>query len=981
MIIDHVVRWFSPMWRGRRVLAGMVAAATVATGVIVGWDHAGDRAPQVRLRSGIAWVASDETGQLTLLDGASAAVAGQVQVGQPGTDLDAVQQGTTGYALNRAVGSVVRVDGATLELSRPLAPVARPGAQLSVFATPHALYTLDSARGLLVKADPETMESRGEPHQLTAGTSVDEAVMDADGHLWALDQRSGELVWFSDGTRHSRPQAHTPGKSKLTTTANGPAVVDLARGTVELLDPKTGAVQESVTVPLRPDDTVAVSGSSQEGRLLIAVGSRGQFLSCSFDADACTAPVEVSQGPADLGEPVEADGHVVVPDHATGRIWVIDLASGRVVAERRLFEAPVRFELLARDGVVFYNDPGGEQAGVIDPDGRIRPITKYQPGQRTQPTSSGAATSGPGAAAPVSGAPVSGAPPATGPRGGTPGDSRPGTPSAPALSITISPRDRGLVGDEFQFTVTARGTVLFDTQWTFGDGAGAKGTRVRHKYDRAGTYTVAVAARARHGQAVNASAQVVVDALDAPPRIVRIAVEPETPRVGEQVRFSAELAGMRPQITAWSVTGEAGTEATSNEPVFQHVFTKPGTYTATHTVTAGATTVQSSKQFTVTPETREVRCGDVIRADVVLTKDLNCTGDVGLKIAASDVVLDLGGHKIATDNAQAPRKGIVLAGSEPIRNITIRNGSITQFRTGIEIIDVADVTIANATVAGATVPLDEEVFGIYGEKARNVQLRSTTLRAYNPFLFDNGSSVAFVGSSVVGDDGWGGAYCRNGTSCLFSEGSDIQTRYLNCGGSERDSSTFRIDSSEVVLVEFFGAACAETVVTNSLIKGLINVDGDKNFVSRNVMDNNPTMVVRGEFVVADNVFSGAQTQGLNIEDGYRIGIKGEVVRNTITGSRGYGLHVQQHMPDEPVGSLIISQNKFISNGLDPEHPVYGRDGLRIEELIPGTHVEVSDNYAENNGEYGMIAPPGTVTIDLRNSETGNPKGCLNITCD
>ncbi|MBP2327078.1 PKD repeat protein [Kibdelosporangium banguiense] len=962
-ISGHVARWAGPIWQGRRVVAGVVAVATVATGIVVGWDHAGDRAPQVRLHPGTAWVASDEVGQLTLLDGASGEVAAQVQVGQPGTDLYATQQGAAGYVLNRAAGSVIRVDGATLGLSRPLAPAAGAGAQLSVFPTPHALYILDTARGLLMKADPETLESRGDPHQLTAGASVDGAVMDADGHLWALDQQSGELVWFSDGTRQARPQAHTPGRSKLTQTAGGPALLDSARGAVEFLDPKTGLVQQSAAIQLQPDDTVAVSGSADERRLLVAVGARGQFVSCSSGNNACAAPVELSQGPADLGEPVEANGHAVVPDYATGRIWIVDLAAGRVVAERRLFDRSVRFELLVRDGVVFYNDPRGEQAGVIDLDGRIRPITKYRPGQPTQTPPSAAVSTGPGSASQVA------APPPTGPR--------PVTQPAPEVSIAISPRNRGLVGEEFGFMVTAKGARrLSSAQWTFGDGTGATGFVPRHKYDRAGTYSVAVAARSREGQAVNATAQVVVDSPDSPPTIVRINVEPETPRVGEQVRFSAELAGGRLQGSAWTVTGEAGTEATSNEAVLQHVFTKPGTYTATHTVTSGSATVQQSKQFTVTPETPEVRCGDVIRADTVLTKDLNCTGDVGLKIAAGDVVLDLGGHKIATDNPQAPRKGIVLA--ETIRNVTIRNGTVTQFRTGVEMIDVSDVTLANVTVSGSPAPRDKEFFGVLAEKARNVRMRSVTLNGFSPFYFERESSVVFTGSSIVGDDAQGSSYCAHST-CAFQAETDIRVRYLMCSFNPGASSVMSIESSVVVLVEYFGGGCNETSVSNNLVKGLINVDGDRNVVTRNKMEKNPTMIVRGEFVVSYNEFAGAETQGLSLDDGWG-SIKGEVIGNSFTGSRGHGMRVVQDVPNAPVGPLKISDNKFISNGLDPEYPEYGRDGLRIEDLVAGSHVEVSNNHAENNAEYGMIAPPGVVTIDVGNTAKGNPKGCAGIVC-
>jgi hypothetical protein len=54
---------------------------------------------------------------------------------------------------------------------------------------------------------------------------------------------------------------------------------------------------------------------------------------------------------------------------------------------------PRPFELLARDGLVYFNDPDSEHAGVIDRDGRLRRMLKYQPGgtgQGREHASSGA---------------------------------------------------------------------------------------------------------------------------------------------------------------------------------------------------------------------------------------------------------------------------------------------------------------------------------------------------------------------------------------------------------------------------------------------------------------------------------------------------------------------------------------------------------------------------------------------------------------
>jgi PKD repeat protein len=944
--------------RQLRVGAGIAAAVTMVAGIVVSWNQVRDVAPRVRLHAGAAWVASEQTGQLTLLDGASAEVAAQVLVGRPGNDLYAAQQGTTGYAINRVQGAVVRIDGATLETSRQQSPVAEADGQLTVFPTPHALYTLDAVRGLLAKADPETLQSQGDPQPLTAGAAVDGAVMDPDGHLWTLDQHSGDLVWLADGTRHSRPQAHTPGRSRLTLTDRRPALLDAARGTMELLDPDTGVVQQSVPVGLRPEDTVAVSGSPDERRLLISLGSRGQLLSCTFGAGSCAAPVALSSASADLGQAVEADNHAVVPDYATGRVWIVDLAGPRVVAERRLFDRPVRFDLLARDGVVFYNDPGSERAGVIELDGRVRPITKYRLGQGSSTVSPTQANVGPADTTPV--APPSG--------------TQPDPQSGAAVSIGISPRERGLVGEEFHFAVIAKSAAgITGAQWTFGDGAGATGTAARHRYDRPGTYPVSVAARFRQGQVAHASAQVVVDTPETLPRITRINVEPGAPRVGEQVRFSAELAGTSPQGMVWTVTGEQGTETTSSASQFQHAFTRPGAYTVTLAVTVGANTVRQSTQFTVTPESREVRCGDVITADAVVTKDLVCPGGVGLTIAASNVVLDLGGHTIRADGPAAARKGIVVAAGRTIRNITIRNGAVSRFQTGVEMVDVAGVNVTNFAVSAS--PMTQASLpGIVGDRARDVRLRSVTVNAFHPFGFDHGSTVAITGSTISGNQAARGvATCANKSVCTI-ERSSVTLYGLQCyNGSEENSGAVSVVDDSQVSIVHFGTNCETATVANSDVSLLEHADAEQTYITGNRVSGNYNLELWVSFTVTGNVFSGSAWHGVMITSG-----RGVVKGNTFVENGKNGLAVKETFGD-PIGPLDISDNEFVRNGLDGDAEV-GMDGLAVEQMAPGSFVKVSNNRTTGNARYGINAEPGSVAESVGNTSSGDRMGCRGVVC-
>ena len=131
----------------RSVAAGIATVAGV-TAVLAGGAHGGYPAERPRLLSGAAWLTTSQTGQLTLLDGSSAEVAAQVQVGAPGDRIDVVQQDSTAYAVNRTTGTIRRVDGATFEATPPVSPLPETREGLQAFAGTDSLYALDSQRGV-----------------------------------------------------------------------------------------------------------------------------------------------------------------------------------------------------------------------------------------------------------------------------------------------------------------------------------------------------------------------------------------------------------------------------------------------------------------------------------------------------------------------------------------------------------------------------------------------------------------------------------------------------------------------------------------------------------------------------------------------------------------------------------------------------------------------------------------------------------------
>lgn len=572
--------------RSRLLTALLGVGGLTAAVLVVG---PGYEAAQVHMRTGTVWLASTQTGEATLVDGASAEVKAHLQIAAAGAALSIVQQGNAALVLNRATGQLSNVDTATEIASAPM-EVLPASEGLVALPGPDVLHVADVHSGQIVSVDTPSLTVRHKARQLAGAFKPENVVADGHGRVWALDDDTGDLVWLDNGERRNRG---TAAKSVRLTVTNGkPALVDSEHGTVDLLNPATGNVARSLRLGV-PTGAVAVGGSADRSRVLI-VTDQGELSSCAFGA-GCAAPVEVGAAGADLGTPIEVDNHAVVPDYSTGQATIVDLATSRVVAQRQLFDKPTRFELIARDGIVFFNDPAGNTAGVLDLSGDTRTITKYT---RAEDDSTA------GSDQPVQAEQVA----QTGQRkhglGVTQRDDLPFQPQqpapVPALSIAVKPGNHGVVGTEFELTARVQSGNGSAAQWSFGDGTEAIGGTVRHSWREPGVFTVRATVSLPGGTQARAETAITVDLPQAPPRINALNLRPARPVIGQSVHFSAETSGST-QSWAWTVSapGRPSPEIIARTPEFDHSFTTPGIYTVTLTTTANGRSAESSKQLTV----------------------------------------------------------------------------------------------------------------------------------------------------------------------------------------------------------------------------------------------------------------------------------------------------------------------------------------------------------------------------------------------
>ncbi|OLB79172.1 MAG: hypothetical protein AUI14_11180 [Actinobacteria bacterium 13_2_20CM_2_71_6] len=350
-------------------------------------------------------------------------------------------------------------------------------------------------------------------------------MLDGAGRLWVLDAATGDLVWIDHGeraTRRTRQNAATAGAGQLVLADGAPVVIDTARRRAVLFDGRTGEPGASLGLDLRADDQLRASGSPHSRRIYVATAS-GVLDICDLAARRCTDVLTLgASGRSDLGVPVEAGGALFVPDYATGTVWVVDLKQPRVLAHPRVLDQPARFQLLAHDGIVFFNDPDSEHAGVVRVDGGVQPVAKYELGHPTgdQPPAN------PPAAPPPSTPPSRSVPvpptPATSP---SPAPSKaPGAPLAerPALRISVS-QSSALVGQEVTLTLVVSGDARpTGVRWSFGDGQGAVGVLTTHRWTAPQTYQITVQATFSSGQPTTASVPFVVTAVPVAMGTLRI---------------------------------------------------------------------------------------------------------------------------------------------------------------------------------------------------------------------------------------------------------------------------------------------------------------------------------------------------------------------------------------------------------------------------------------------------------------------------
>lgn len=413
----------APPGQSRRVAVGVIV--TVLLSVVTFAVGKGVAAMTTRAHPGNVWLRTVPRGTLTLVDGVTGRVsAGLTLPGAAGHELQISQQGAAILVYDPATGVLTRINTGTLTAGASRATV--PGVALVAGAT--AAYLVDYGAATAQRIDLNTLSGSGPIIRL--GGQIGQAGVDAAGTLWLPRADTGQAIPVTGG-QVGVPVAVAPARSDLSVSIVGgkPVVVDGTHGKVSLVS-GTGVAW---TGSLPQGGVQWVVPPTQAGGLLPLVGTAQHVLDLIDLDHRQVQAVPLGPGSSDqLGAPVANGGRVYIPDYSTGRVLNYNAAGGAWDPSFPVTGKPEPFDAVAKDGVVYFNNPDGPQTIVVGGDGKPTPLDKYTtPKQR----SSGPNPPVPGATAPA-------LPPALPPVGNPVGPQRhgPGTlGSSPPLPPAPTP--------------------------------------------------------------------------------------------------------------------------------------------------------------------------------------------------------------------------------------------------------------------------------------------------------------------------------------------------------------------------------------------------------------------------------------------------------------------------------------------------------------------------------------------------------------
>ena len=350
------------------------------------------------------------------------------------------------------------------------------------------------------------------------------------------------------------------------------------------------------------------------------------------------------------------------------------------------------------------------------------------------------------------------------------------------------------------------------------------------------------------------------------------------------------------------------------------------------------------------PALADPGCGAVVVANVTLTADLVCAGNA-LVIGADSLTINLAGHTISGNGTGTA----INDNSHP--GLTVRNGTISGFATGISLFGLTGATVTNMTIRDGR--------ALFANIANDVAVSASEFRSTNVRFQSNSRRGTFTDVLF------------RGTTLALSESNNAKITRGDLLDSVVDS--FESDAAIVSDSSFIRSSLTYRVasrnwqVRDSIFTGVP--------IGLTVGSASPGGLITGNTFVGNSIGLQISTTTLAEIDSTT------VTENTFVNNGAAGMLFQASMitgsvPATP--TFKVEQNRFIHNGFNPGgrtdrlgRPLH--DGLHTATPA-GSQIFIANTATVNNAQYGIAADPGTVVDGGGNESIADPLGCTGVVC-
>ncbi|GAA0543544.1 PASTA domain-containing protein [Actinomadura livida] len=287
------------------------------------------------------------------------------------------------YVVNKSTGAVDRLSTTDLQ-PQPVSKEgsAAPGGRNTVVAAGGgSAYVLDPHGNVTLLEGPSG--TRQMPVALPPRGPASQLVVDGHGTAWAFSRATGRLFVVVGGRVTGQYQVTDPGEQiTLTLADDRPIIYRPQRGEATMIG--RNGPQRTIRLPRQDPDAVSAAAPGADSPVLVVAArtaTGGLLIKVDFGTGAIRTG-RVSGPGAMFGRPVVSRGRVYLPERKEQVVLVHDLRSLRrsQPPERVRVSGPTPgFEIFARDGRVWVNDPYSDDVLVFDRNGTPKKFPAGKP--------------------------------------------------------------------------------------------------------------------------------------------------------------------------------------------------------------------------------------------------------------------------------------------------------------------------------------------------------------------------------------------------------------------------------------------------------------------------------------------------------------------------------------------------------------------------------------------------------------------------